>query len=249
MWHSFRHRTSWRLGIVAAACVLAGVLFFFGDGVMVGRRENQTDIRLEIGVWTRNTRIEQTFLASQNHLARIDFWIDSYRAWDNPFIECRLFELLIDRKPVELSYHELHQQATEVRAKRLNGWLFSPHMFNTFAFEPISDSQGKRYLFVMQSPELKRGGSSIILASPKKRLDDDRFVVDGMIKEGDLAFRALYALPRWQLLQQAFARVALQKPAPFSFPFVYSLLFGGYFVLLLLLAWRLWHNLLDRDAS
>lgn len=225
--------------MAAAAFMLAGVLFFSGDGVMVGRSENQTDIRLEIGLWTRDTRIEQTFLASKNHLTRIDFWIDSYRAWDNPFIECRLFELPIDRKPVELSYQELHQQGKEVRAKRLNGWLFSPHMFNAFAFEPIPDSQGKRYLFVIQVPGLKRGGSSIILASPKKRLDDEQFFVDGASKRGDLAFRAFYALPRWQLVQHAFARIALQKPAPFSFPLVYYLLFGGYFALLVLFAWRL----------
>jgi hypothetical protein len=87
-------------------------------------------------------------------------------------------------------------------------------MFNTFAFEPISDSQGKRYLLSIQAPDLKQGGSTILLASSRKRLDFDRFFVDGQAKDSDLAFRALYALPRYQLIPKTAAHIALQKPFP-----------------------------------
>ncbi len=221
------------IGIVSALGI--GVaLCLFGDGFVVGQGEIQTDTRLEIGLWTQGTLIEQTFTASQNNLARLDVWINSYRSWDSPFLECRLFESDLQQQPVEFTYGELHQHLKEVRVKRLNGWLLSPHMFNPFEFEPIPDSQGKRYLLSIQSPELTRGGSSIILASARKRLDDEQFFVNGTRKESDLAFRALYAQSRVHVLQKTFARIALQKPAPFSFPSVYYLLFFVYIAILIL---------------
>lgn len=208
----------------------------FRNGAVVGGHEIQTDIRLEIGLWTKGTLIEQTFASSRNNLSRIDFWVRSYRPWDSPSLECRLFEF-DGQEPIDaLSYRELHSHFREVRVKRLNGWMFSPHMFNRFEFEPIPDSQGKRYLLSIRSPELKRGGSSILLASARKRLDVELFLVNGIRMDSDLAFRALYAQPRLQILQRTFARIALQKPAPFSFSWCYYLLFGGYLIIMVLLA-------------
>ncbi|GAK49768.1 hypothetical protein U14_00992 [Candidatus Moduliflexus flocculans] len=234
MRHSSKQHVIRVIIIVFAALVLISLIGWLGNGLVIGRRENQTDIRLEIGLWTKGTLIEQTFSASQNNLARIDFWIDSYRPWDSPFLECRLFEL-DPQFPKALSYGDLHAHLKEVRLKRLNGWLLSPHMFNAFAFEPISDSQGKRYLFTIQSPALKRGGSSIIMASPKKRLDNELFFINGIHKEGDLAFRAMYAQPRLQVLHKILTHIALRKPALFAFPLTNYLIFGGYFVMLVLL--------------
>ncbi|GAK57903.1 hypothetical protein U27_04875 [Candidatus Vecturithrix granuli] len=219
--------------------LLAGVLFFSGNGVVIGQHENQTDIRLEIGFLSRDMRIEQTFLASQNNLTRIDFRLDSHRPWDTPSLVCRLFELDIQAQPAELSYQSLNEHLIEVRSQRLDGWLLSPHTYNTFAFEPIPDSQGKRYLLSIQAPDLKQGGSTIILASPKKRFESDQFFVGNQPKNSDLAFRALYALPRYQLIPKTAAHVALQKPFPFSQPAVLYLLVGLYFTLLFLLVWRL----------
>lgn len=235
MRHFFKQHISFVIAAIAVIIVLAGVLFFSGNGVVIGRRENQTDTRLEIGIWTRDTRLEQTFSASQNNLARIDFWLDSHRPWDTPSLLCRLFELDIQGQPGDFSYQALREHLTEVRSKRLNGWLLSPHMFNTFAFEPISDSQGKRYLLSIQAPDLKQGGSTILLASSRKRLDFDRFFVDGQAKDSDLAFRALYALPRYQLIPKTATHIALQKPFPFSQPAVLYILTGLYFTLLFLL--------------
>lgn len=184
-------------------------------------------------------RIEQTFLASQNNLTRIDFRLDSHRPWDTPSLVCRLFEIDIQEQPAELPYQSLHNHLIEVRSQRIDGWLLSPHTFNTFAFEPIPDSQRKRYLLSIQAPDLKQGGSTIILASANKRFEADQFFIDGQSKESDLAFRALYALPRYQLIPKTAARIALQKPFPFSQPVVLYLLVGLYLALLLLLVWRL----------
>ena len=235
MWRFSKQHRIIAFGIAAVAF---GLFLFQQRGVMIGIHENQTDVRLEIGFWTTGTLIEQTFTASQPQLTRIDFWIDSYRPWDSPFLECRLFEL-DPQFPKALSYGDLHAHLKEVRLKRLNGWLLSPHMFNAFAFEPISDSQGKRYLFTIQSPALKRGGSSIIMASPKKRLDNELFFINGIHKEGDLAFRAMYAQPRLQVLHKILTHIALRKPAPFAFPLTNYLIFGCYFVMLALLIRRL----------
>jgi len=239
MRHSSKQRAMRAIIIAMAAIGFSGLFCMVGNGLIVGRRENQTDIRLEIGLWTQGTLIEQTFTASENNLSRLDFWIDSYRPWDSPFLECRIFELHMPQFSKTLPYRNLRAHLKEVRSDRLNGWLLSPHMFNAFAFEPIPDSQGKRYLFSIQSPELKQGGSSIILASAKKRLDDELFFVDGTLKENDLAFRAMYAQPRLQVILKILARMARQKPAPLNVPFTYALLFGSYLAMLLVLIRRL----------
>ena len=231
MWRFSKQHRIIAIGIAAVAF---GVFLFQQRGVMIGIHENQTDVRLEIGFWTTGTLIEQTFTASQPQLTRIDFWIDSYRPWDSPSLECRLFEF-DSRQPVAaLSYHELRAHLKEVRAKRLNGWLLSPHMFNAFKFEPLPDSQGKRYLFSISSPNLRRGGSSILLASSRKRLDHELFFVDGARKDNDLAFRALYARPSIELIQHTAARLALQKPAPLSSSAFYYLMFGSYLAMMIL---------------
>ena len=232
MWRFSKQQKIIAFGICAA--VAFGVFVFQQRGLVIGHRENQTDVRLEIGLWTTATLIEQTFTASQPQLTRIDFWIDSYRPWDSPSLECQLFEFDSHQPVTALSYHELRAHLKEVRARRLNGWLLSPHMFNAFEFEPLPDSQGKRYLFAISSPNLRRGGSSILLASARKRFDDELFFVDGARKENDLAFRALYARPNIELIQNTAARLALQKPAPFSFPVVYYLLFGSYLAMMIL---------------
>ena len=213
---------------------IGALVFFLGDGVVVGQGQNQNDINLELGIWTSRTKFEQTFIALHNKLSRIDFYADSYHPWDNPYLDFHLYEIDTEANPAELTYEFIQQHLKEVRYKRINGWLISGHMFNSVVFPPIDDSQDKRYLLTLQSPELKEGGSSILLASPKNRYDFGSLFVDGEQKEGELAFRVLYRLPRYEIIQKSFSRLALQKPFPFSKPGMYYLLFGSYILLLFL---------------
>ena len=52
-------------------------------------------------------------------------------------------------------------------------------------------------------PGLKRGGSSILLASSRERYDWGNVFVDSEKQRGDLGFRALYSQPRLQLLRES----------------------------------------------
>ena len=226
--------------IFLLCCAIACTGFLMTNGVFVGDRQSQTDINFEFGIWTPDTVFGQTFTALHQELCRVDFWLDSYHPWDSPYLELRLFEILSKQPSAELSYEELLQKSREVRHKRMNGWLLSPHMFNSFRFEPIADSLGKRYLLTIQSPEVKSGGSSIVKASSRKRFEHESFFVNGEKKEQDLAFRVMYERSRMALIQEIFARFALEKPFPLSLPGFYAFLFSGYLLLLLLLAWRLW---------
>ena len=213
---------------------MGGLVFFLGNGVYVPHKEFQRDTSLELGLWTSGTTIEQTFVASQDFLTRIDFYVDSYHAWDSPYIECRLFELDTDENPFTLSHERIMRIRKEVRYIRVNGWFISPHMFNSVTFSAIPDSENKRYLFSVQSPELKHGGSSILSASSIERyMYFGNLFVDGERQEGDLAFRLAYRLPRKDLISASIQRIALQKPPIFSSPGTYYLLAGGYLVLLL----------------
>jgi len=106
-------------------------------------------------------------------------------------------------------------------------------MFNSFSFAPIADSQNKRYLLSVQSPDLKKGStSSILLASPGERYEYGNLFVNGERQEGDLAFRVLYEQPRIYVIRQSATSLALQKPYPFSKPAAYYVVFLAYITLL-----------------
>lgn len=228
-----------RIAGLGAGCLLAGMLVVFGHGARIGDRQSQNDNTAEFGIWVSGATFEQTFTAVDDHLCRIDFWIDSFRPWDTPGLECRLYELDVPVAPYTLTYNDIRQQLTEVRTVTLNGWRLSPHMFNACTFEPIPNARGKRYLFALHAPEVRRGGSSILTASSRKRWDDDNFFVNGRQYDTDLTCRMLYQTPRLAILRDSMARIALSKPFPFSSPIVIALLFGVYAVLLLVLVWRL----------
>ena len=220
--------------------LLGGVLLLFGSGVIIGDRESQDATNLELGLWTPDTTIEQTFIASMDNLSRVDFRLDSYHPWDSPYLDCRLFEILSDHKPPDLTYAFIQRNRREVRYKRVNGWLLSGHMFNEFAFAPIADSRDKRYLLSITSPGLRQGGTSILLASSIDRyLYNGNLFVNGERQDGDLAFRVLYSKPRFPLLQRSFQRIALQKPGVFSAPVTYSILAVLYLLLLMFFLYRI----------
>ena len=227
------------IGILGGVLIGFGIWFLAGNGVRIGSQENQDDIRFEIGIWTSETRIEQTFIASQNQLCRLDFAVKTYHPWSNPYLDCRLFEIQTGENPAQLSYEILARNVKEVRHKRLNGWLISGHMFNSFVFDPIADSRNKRYLFSIQAPGLKNNGGSILLASSEKRYESGNLFVNGQKQDRDLGFRALYAQPKIMLIQKSVARLALQKPFPFSKPVAYYVLFGMYLIMLIVLFWWL----------
>ena len=218
--------------IVILSCLIVGTGFLLGNGVIIGRQENQNDINLELGIWTSDTTFEQTFVASRDNLCRIDFAVDSYHPWDSPYLDLRLFEVDTTENPHHLRYEVIQKNSKQVRYKRVNGWFISGHMFNSFSFAPIADSKDKRYLLTIQSPGLKHGGTSILLASPGERYEEGNLFINGEKQEGDLAFRALYKQPRLELIQQSFARLALQKPFPFSKPAAFYVVFLVYMVLL-----------------
>ena len=222
-----------QISLVIICIIIAGVLLFQGHGLVIGREEKQEDKNLEMGIWSHETRFEQTFIASQNNLCRIDFFVDSYRPWESPYLELRLFEIPTAENPHNLSYEVIKNISKEVRYKRLNGWLLSYHMFNNFSFAPIADSQNKRYLLSIQSPGLKKGSTSnILLASPRERYEDGNLFLNGEKQEGDLTFRALYEQPRIQVIRQSVISLALQKPYPFSKPGTYYVVFLTYITLL-----------------
>ncbi len=218
--------------VVILCCLSVGTGFLLGNGVVIGRLENQNDKNLELGIWTPDTTFEQTFVASQDNLCRIDFAVDSYYPWDTPYLDFRLFEISTAETPHNLPYNVMKDSSREVRYKRVNGWLISAHMFNNFSFNPIADSKDKRYLLTIQVPEVKKGGSSILLASPRERYEYGNLFVDGEKQKGDLAFRVLYEQPRIQVFRQSFTRLALQKPFPFSSPAVYYVIFLAYIIVL-----------------
>ncbi len=224
--------------LLISGVLIIGIVFLQGHGLVVGHEENQNDQNLQIGLWTPDTTVEQTFIASQNNLSRLDFAVESYQPWDSPYLDCRLFEIDTAENPHNLTYEFIRNHIKEVRYKRINGWLLSIHMFNSFSFAPLIDSKDKRYILSIRSPGLKTGGTSILLASPRERYESGHLFVDEEKQKGDLAFRALYEQPRRQVIRQSFARLAFYKPFPFSKPLLYALLFTMYPLVLLLFLYQ-----------
>lgn len=204
--------------------LLLGIWGFSGNGVELGRNENQHDKSREFGIWSPGMLFEQSFRASQDRLCRIDVAIDSYHAWETPYLVFRLYALPEEIDPAEASYHALHEKRQPIRSKRLNGWLISPHTFQSISFAAIPVSAGKPYLFTLESPEVSQGGTSILLGSPEDRYEEGALFVNGEKQEGDLAFRALYQKAKLQIIRDIANRLALQKPFPFSMPIIYYLI-------------------------
>lgn len=220
--------------------IMIGIFLLYGDGLILGEEEKQENKDREVGIWTPDTRIEQTFIASQNNLSRLEVAFDSYQPWDSPYLIFRLFEIQTTENPHTLTYRFITQNMTEVRSTQVNGWLLSIHTFNSFSFEPIPDSLHKRYLFSIQSPGVKHGGTSILLASPNERYESGNLFIDGEKQDGDLAFRVLYQQPKKDLIPQTASRIVLYKPLPFSRPVafysvcaIYIVLLGGFFAMVL----------------
>lgn len=205
--------------------------------MVVGRDENQLDKNREFGIWFPGMLFEQSFRASQDDLCRIDVAIDSYHVWDTPFLDFRLYELPTSITPSEISYESLRDNRRQIRSHRINGWLISPHAFNSVTFPAIPDSQGKFYLFTLEAPEVSQGGASILLGSPEDRYEEGTLFVNGEKQEGDLAFRALYQKAKLQIIRDAVNRLALQKPFPFSEPVTYYLIGSAYLILLVSGVW------------
>jgi hypothetical protein len=228
-----RKKLLWSVSLLGG--IILGWWIIQGTGVIIGAQENQDDVAVDLGVWTSEARIEQAFVASEDNLCRLDFFIASYHPWTSPYVECRLFEILTEDTPETLSYQFISEHLKEVRYQRMNGWMISGHMFNRFTFAPIPDSQQKRYLLSIRSPALKKGGMWIVRTSSRKRYDRGNLFVNGAQQGRDLAFRALYSRPRMQLIRQVVTKLALQKPFPFSQPGVYYGLLGVYWAALCLL--------------
>lgn len=212
------------LATLAIAGCFTGLFIWKGQGFMVGHADKQEDHRQEIGVWSKTDVVEQAFIASHDNLARIDIYLDSYYPWHSPSLEFRLFEIDTTEIPANISYDRLDISGKPVRTVLLNGWLLSSHMFNSITFEPLPDSTGKRYLVSLQSPDLKDTGMFILMGSPEDSYDEGSLWVNGRQHKGDLAFRALYQRPRWEIVQQWVALVILAKPWPFAWPPLYSAL-------------------------
>ncbi len=217
---------------IALIFIISSIAGLWGNGVVIGEHENQQDNSAEVGLWTSGTKIEQTFIASQDNLCRVDFYIDSFHPWDVPYLDCYLFEIMTEDIPYDLSYTCITSHMTQIRYTRLNGWGISGHMFNACPFAPIEDSQNKRYLLSIQAPVIKHGGSSILMASSRERYDYGNLFINEEPMPRDLAFRALYQHRRLDVIQQSIERLALQKPALFSSPVSYYGLFIGYVMLL-----------------
>ncbi|PIE34545.1 hypothetical protein CSA56_07440 [candidate division KSB3 bacterium] len=214
--------------LIASLLGAGGLYLCFGSGVFVGDRQNQNDNAVEVGIWTSDDTFEQTFIALHPNLSRLDFWVDSYHPWSSPYLECRISELTSTDHASELTYDMIRRQSREVHSVKISGWLISGHMANSCSFEPISDSQGKQYVFSLRSPALKKGGGSILLSSSKDRYDRGSFFVNGEKKDVDLAFRVLYQRPYRQLIRSALNRLVLRKPFPLSKTWFVSLLFLMY---------------------
>ena len=218
-------------------CCLLGLLLWQGRGAVVGLKDRQEDHRLEVGVWTVNDVVEQTFIASHDDLCRIDVFVDSYYPWHSPYLEFRLFEIDTIEIPNALTYEQLSLGQTPIRTVRLNGWLLSSHMFNGITFEPVTNSSNKRYLLSLRSPGLKEGGMFILMASPKDSYKRGDLFINGEKREVDLSFRALYQRSLWQVAQRSAARLILQKPFPFSIPQLYPALLLLYGIMLISFCW------------
>jgi len=107
----------------------------------------------------------------------------------------------------------------ELRRVRKLGLSLSDNGFNSFSFEPVAQSKGRKYYFYLTSAQ-GPGGAATALADPADRYKYGTLVLDGVPTRGGLAFRIYNVVNRSEAAGRFLERACRHKPGPWGRPWL-----------------------------
>lgn len=171
-----------------------------------------------------STTVGQTFMAPFDGLYRIDVSLGTGGRANTK-------DLLFHLRTAPEATEDLASGIVNASTLKQDAWT-------AFEFPPLRDSGGRRFYFFLESPASQPGDTLSVFRSRQNNYRDGAYYLDGALAEGDLTFtiRCRPSPAGW--LSGLLRLLARNKPSIWGQPACYGLLFGLYFLLLLLLLRR-----------
>ena len=175
--------------------------------------------------------IGQSFIAPRNDLNRIDIFFQTYQRQNTHDVFLRLLEFNpeIDN-PL---------QGVELFTMTINAALLQDQSWRTFTFSPIHDSEQKRYLFVLQSPNSENGNAITVGGVQQDVYAPGQAFLGPVPAQADIAFRTCYQITTTEKFQILFRRLTQSRPGVWYNVGFYVLGIVFYLLLAIGLVWRL----------
>jgi hypothetical protein len=165
-----------------------------------------------------STTVGQTFVAPFDGLYRVDVFLSPSGGTDKG-------DVLFHVRTAPDAGEDLRSGVVNASNVKSAGWF-------QIEFAPISDSGGKGYYFLLESPSSTPGDTFSASRSSLDRYRDGVYYLDGAPSDGDLAFQ-IHSQPGLISWMQGLCRLLAQdKPSIWGDPAFYGALFVGYVGLL-----------------
>jgi hypothetical protein len=175
--------------------------------------------------------LSQTFIAPRNHLQRIDILFQTYQRQNTQDVNFRLLEFPPGSPQPA--------QGTELLNFTFNAATLQDQTWRAFTFPPISDSAGKQYALVIQSPESSPGNAITVGGIEWDAYEPGTAFLGPTPLQADIAFRACYQMTVLEKLQVLAEQITRHRPAVWGNIYFYGFIFFVYVLLLIGLFWKL----------
>jgi hypothetical protein len=175
--------------------------------------------------------VAQSFLAPRDDLNSIDLLLQTYRRRNTGEVTFRLLEM-----PPDL---DDPFQGIELYSTTFEALEVSDQSWYRFRFPAISDSAGKTYLLILQSPNSEPGNAITVGG-----IDHDKYPLGSAFAGpvpivGDITFRACFQMSVVEKMEFLANQLTRHRPGLWGNPAFYVIILGGYAFLLTGFFWSL----------
>ncbi|HUW95075.1 MAG TPA: hypothetical protein VMW58_04765 [Anaerolineae bacterium] len=183
--------------------------------------------------------VGQSFVGEAPGLYRVDVLVGRRGPTTYPL----LFHLQEEEAPSD------HVVTVELDASLLqdtSSLIRRPNSYQSFNFDPVQDSRGKRLYFYLESPRSTPDHPLVLSFQSHDAYSEGTRYVDGVEDGGDLAFKAYYRDTQLATARVLLGRLTEGKPTPLSLEVCYPITAFAYlltFARLARLLLAFWFNL------
>lgn len=174
--------------------------------------------------------IGQSFIAPWPNLNRVDILLQTYGRHNTHYVTMRLLEFSPNSDHLE--------DALERFKSTFNAATVTDQEWRTFFFPAITNSAGKTFVVVLQSPESEPGNAITVGGIDKDVYPGSAFLGSTPIP-ADITFRACFQMTGLEKSHAFFEQITHSRPLLWGNTFFYVLCSGIYSLLLIGFFWRL----------
>lgn len=175
--------------------------------------------------------ISQTFVAPRHNLNQIRLMFLTYQRQNTQEVTLRLVELPAEATD-PLAGVDIYHYTFPASSLRDHAW-------QTFTLPTISESLGKRYAILLESPESQDGDAITVGGIEQNLYLPGTAFLNAMPVPADIAFQICFEISAGEKLSQLFKQMADQRPGLWGQPLFYGFGLGLYALLLGFFFWQL----------